>query len=154
MEGAPTGFVLAFLLPFHIGGGAAIGVALHHTFKDGFSCSGLFASGFLFLWGALFGGIPLVFGLGMDSLWFFVLQLVVFVGTIVTVALGYDWLRDLYTNPGMFVATFGLSFFVVGVALATLLASDGEAAGILMGLIFGGIGGALLLLGIVLMLRN
>jgi hypothetical protein len=146
--------VFAFLLPFHIGGGAAIGVALHRAFEGGFSCSDVFANGFLLLWGIMFGGIPLVFGFAMETPWFFVIELLIFAGAIVTVALGYGWLRDLYSNPGMFVGTFGLVFFVIGMGLAVLMVGSGEAAGGFVALIFGGTGAGLLLLGILLMLRK
>jgi hypothetical protein len=154
MEDAPLSFVLAFLLPFHVGGGAALGVALHNTFKGGFSCSGVFQNGFLFLWGAMFGGIPLLFGLAMETPWFFAIELLTFVGAIVVVALGYDWLKDLYTNPGMFMGTFGLVFSLVGFGLAALMIGGGEPSGGFIGLVFGGIGGVLLLAGVLMMLRS
>jgi hypothetical protein len=154
MEEMTTSFLVVFLLPFHVGGGAALGVALRRTVQKGFSLANLVANVFFVIWGAMFGGIPLVFGLGLGTPWLFLLQLGIFLGTIVAVALGYEWLRDVYSHPGMFVATFGLVFFAVGAALAVSLLADDASEGILFGLAFCGVGGFVLLLGVWLMLRN
>ena len=105
-------------------------------------------NGFLLVWGATFGGIPLLFGLSMGVAWFVALQLAIFGGAIVAVALFYEQLRDLYRHPGMFMATFGLVFFVIGAALAVTLSSDMDKTGLLVGLIFAGVGGLLLLGGV------
>lgn len=150
----PTGFVLIFLLPFHIAGGAAIGVALRRVTQDGFGCSGFLQNTFLLLWGALFGGLPLVFGTSLEPNWFFPLQLGAFLGSIVLVALFYDWLRDLYSQPGMFVASFGFTFFMVGLAVATLLSGNGDVSELLIGGIFAGVGGALALVGVWMLMRS
>jgi hypothetical protein len=153
MEEFPSGFLLVFLLPFHLGGGAALGSALRRMVQDGFKLSGLIQNGFLILWGTMFGGLPLVFGL-MGPPWFFPLQLAVLFGTIVAVAFFYEWLRDLYSHPGMFLASFGFVFFLIGAALSTTVLLGGETDGILVGLIFAGIGGLLTLLGIWTLLRT
>ena len=154
MEEAPLSFLMAFLLPFHIGGGAALGIALRRIIQDGLKLSSLAGNGFFLLWGSMFGGLPLVFGLVSGSAWLVVIQLAVFLGTIVAVSLGYEWLRDLYSHPGMFVASFGLVFFVIGAALTVTLLGEGDSGGLPVGLIFAGIGGTLTLIGIWLLLRS
>jgi hypothetical protein len=154
MEESFPSFLVAFLLPFHVAGGAAIGAALRRAFQGGFSLSKLLSSAFLFVWGTIFGGVPLVFGLAMGQAWFILLELVVFLGAIVVIAIGYDWLRNLYSHPGMFIASFGLVFFVIGVAVAVSLLASGDASGILFGLIFGGVGGGILIAGILMLLRT
>jgi len=149
---AGSGFLLAFLLPFHVGGGAAIGVALHRLFRGGIRLDGLGNNAFLLIWGLLFGGMPLVFGLNQG--WFFGLQLAIFVGTIAVVAVGYEWLRELYRQPGMFIASFGLAFLLIGASIVITSLQEGDAAAPLFGLVFGGVGGLILLVGVVMMLRT
>jgi Gpi18-like mannosyltransferase len=124
MEQFPGGFLLVFLLPFHLGGGAALGFALRRMVQDGFKLSSLS------------------------------LQLAVFLGTIVAVAFFYEWLRDLYSHPGMFLASFGFVFFLVGAALLTTVLLGEGTDGILVSLVFAGIGGLLTLIGVWMLLRT
>ncbi|MGD2207625.1 MAG: hypothetical protein PVH17_12700 [Anaerolineae bacterium] len=154
MEETPVGFLIAFLLPFHVGGGAAVGVALRRIVDGGSGFQRLLRGGFLLLWGVVFGGLPLMFGLTVKPGWFVLLQLAVFLGTIVLVAVRYEWLRALYSQPAMFVASFGFAFFVVGLAVATSLFSGGDPTGLLVGLIFAGVGGILTLVGVWMLLRE
>ena len=154
MEEMSTSFVLAYLLPFHIGGGAALGVALRRTFQDGLSLSGCTSNAFFFVWGALFGGIPLLIGSAFESSWIVVVQVIAFGGTIILVAVFYDWLRDLYRQPGMFVASFGFVFFIVGAALTSFILTSGDSEGFWIGLIFVGVGGLITLVGVGLLLRD
>jgi hypothetical protein len=153
MEEASGGFLLAFLLPFHVAGGAALGVALHRIIQGRSRLPNLAGSGFLLVWGSMFGGLPLVFGLTMGSGWIVLVQLSLLLGTIVFVALRYEWLRALYSQPGMFVASFGLTFFLVGALLTASLLGEAEPGAILPGLIFGGIGGLLTAVGVWMLLR-
>ncbi len=153
MENTPTSFLLLFLLPFHLGGGAALGIALRGIVKDGISVSSIVRNGFLLVWGGMFGGLPLVFGLSLGSHWFFLLELAIFLGAIVLVAVGYEWLRGLYSQPGMFVASFGLVFFLIGAALATTLLGSGDSQATPIGLIFGGVGAFITLAGVLMLLR-
>ena len=141
MEGDPTSLAMRFLLPFHLGGGAALGYALHRIIKDGFEWSSIPQYGFWLLWGSMFGGLPLIFGVLMGSVWFFVLELVVFAGAIVLVAVRYEWLRALYSQPGMFVASFGFVFLLIGASLTTTLLSEGSLEALMPGLIFIVVGG-------------
>jgi hypothetical protein len=154
MDDVPIGFLMAFLLPFHVAGGAALGAALRRSVQGGFAFSNLRTNGLLLVWGAMFGGIPLLFGVAIEPSWFFLLQLGLFFGTIAVVAVCYEWLRDLYAQPGMFVATFGFVFFVVGAAVSTIWLGGGETTSLLLGLLFGGLGGLLTLLGIWMLWRG
>jgi hypothetical protein len=152
MEG-DAGFLLVFLLPFHVGGGVAVGLALAKVIEEGRGLSALFANGFLLLWGVMFGGIPLLLGLNMELHWFVYLQLGLFLGTILFVTWRYQWLRDLYRQPGMLVASFGFVFLLLGVALMTALSTQDGDVGLLGGLIFAGVGGIITLAGAWMLLR-
>lgn len=154
MEDLPLGFVLSLVAPFHVAGGAALGIALRNLFQDGFKLSGIFQQGFFLVWGSMFGGIPLAFGLALGVGWVIALQLCIFVGTIAFVMVRYSWLRALYGQPGMLVATFGLGFFVVGIAVGSLLADAEAPTGLLLALIFGGIGAVIIGIGVWLLLRS
>jgi len=154
VEEMSTSFALAFLLPFHIGGGAAVGVALRRMVHGGFSFSGCTSNAFLVVWGVMFGGIPLFIGSALESTWVLALQIVAFLGTIVLVAVFYQWLRDLYRQPGMFVSSFGFVFFVVGAAVTSFILTSGDPEGFWIGLIFAGVGGLLTLAGVLLLLRS
>lgn len=154
MDDIPFGFLIAFLLPFHLGGGVALGIALHRMMQGGFKFSNLAGNGFLLVWGAMFGGLPLLFGLTAGPSWFAFLQLATFLGTIIVVALCYEWLRDLYSHPAMFMATFGLFFLLVGMALTVSLLGQSSIDGLFVGLIFAGIGGLITLAGVIWLLRS
>ncbi len=154
MEGSPLGFMMAFLLPFHLIGGAALGAAIRGLFEGGFEFGKIAQNGFLLIWGAMFGGIPFVFGLTLGSGGFLLLELAVFFGALVTMMLFQDWLRDLYSHPGMSIASFGLVFFLIGVAFSMAIFGGGDADGALMGLIFAGVGGILLVAGVLMLLRT
>jgi hypothetical protein len=154
MDDLPLGFLLAFLLPFHLGGGVALGVAFHRMIKDGFGFSSLTGNGFMLVWGLMFGGIPLLFGFTTGPSWFVLLQMTTFLGTIVVVTLCCDWLRDLYSHPAMFLGSFGLFFLLIGAALTAWVWGQGDADGLLVGLIFAGIGGLITLLSALWLFRS
>jgi hypothetical protein len=154
MDDSPLGFLMAFLLPFHLGGGVALGIVLHRMMQGGFKFSNIAGNGFLLVWGAMFGGLPLLFGLTAGPSWLVLLQLATFLGTIIVVALCYEWLRDLYSHPAMFLATFGLVFLLIGAALTASLLGQSNSDGLLVGLIFAGIGGLITLAGVLWLLRS
>jgi len=154
MDEAPIGLFMAFFLPFHVIGGAALGTVARRLFQGGFKLSNLAGSGLTILWGAMFGGLPLLFGLVIGSIWLLLFQLIIFIGSIIAVALFYDWLRDLYRLPEMWVASFGFVFLMVGIGLTIPILSKGNTDALLVSLIFAGVGGLLTLLGVVPMLRR
>jgi ABC-type iron transport system FetAB permease component len=55
---------MTFLLPFHLAGGAALGVALRNIIQERFNLSSIPRNGFLLVWGIMFGGLlaGLIFG--------------------------------------------------------------------------------------------
>lgn len=150
----PLGFLMAFLLPFHALGGAAVGIAVRRAISNGFQLTSLADNGFLLLWGGMFGGMPILFGLAMGSGWFFALQLVVFLGAAGLVTWQFEWLRDLYSLPAMWLASGGFVFLMIGVGIAAALQGEGDAGWLFFVLIFGGVGGLCLLLGMGMMLRR
>jgi hypothetical protein len=152
--GESTGFLTAFLLPFHVIGGVAVGIAARRVIQSGFKLTSLASNAFLLLWGGMFGGMPLIFGLAMGPNWFFPLQLGVFLGTAALVAWQFEWLRDLYSQPAMWLASFGFIFFVIGAGLAVSLLAEGDTSGLIFGVVFGGVGGILTLVGVWMMLRS
>lgn len=154
MQETPAGLLLAFLLPFHVGGGAALGIALRRFAQEGFKPMGLLRNAFLLLWGSVFGGMPLLFGLSMEPGWVFWLQLGTFLGCVAFVAARYEWLRDLYSHPGMFVASFGLAFLLVGATVTTFMLVTGDSEVLLVGLVFVGVGGLITLAGLWMLLRD
>jgi len=149
-----TGFLTAFLLPFHVMGGVALGIAARRVIQNGFKLTNLVGNGFLLLWGSMFGGIPLIFGLAMGPGWFFPLQLGVFLGTAALVAWQFEFLLDLYRLPEMWLATFGFVFFVIGAGIASSMLAEGDTSGLIFGLAFGGPGLILVLVGVGMMLRG
>jgi len=150
----PDSFLIAFLMPFHVAGGAAIGAALHRIIQAGLSPRHIRDNFFLLLWGVLFGGLPLVFGLTAGGDWVVVLQIILFLGSVVIVAWRCEWLQDLYRHPGMFVATFGLVFATIGLALTASMLSERTSDGLFIGSVFAGIGGMTFLVGVWLLLRD
>jgi hypothetical protein len=80
---SPSISQLGFLCVFHLIGGAALGYALRGVLRGNFSCN----SFFFFLWGGLFGGIPLAFGIQefqKGAPYFLAIQCVVFAIAILT----------------------------------------------------------------------
>jgi len=80
---SPSTSQLGFLCVFHLIGGAALGYALRGVLRGNFSCN----SFFFFLWGGLFGGIPLAFGIQefqKGAPYFLAIQCVVFAIAILT----------------------------------------------------------------------
>jgi hypothetical protein len=154
MTEVPAGFLLAFLLPFHVTGGAAVGVALRGVLQDDFALSNVFRQGFLLVWGLMFGGIPLLLGLSEGVGWLVAFQLCAFLGTIALVAVFHPWLRELYSQPGMMVGTFGLVFLVIGVGVGFTFPGEENSVGLILALAFGGTGAVITAVGIWLMLRH
>lgn len=150
----PIGFLLAFLFPFHVLGGAAVGFVVRRVIESGFKLTSLTGNGFMLLWGAMFGGLPLFFGLAMGSGLFFALQLVLFLGTAALVAWQFEWLRDVYSLPAMWLASGGLVFLMIGLGVGAAMLGTGDTTWLFFALLFGGVGGLFLLLGVGLMLRR
>jgi hypothetical protein len=96
----------------------------------------------------------LVFGLAVGLGRFVALQAGAFLGAIGFVFLRYGWLRDLYSQPGMLVATFGLAFLAVGIALGLSLSSAEEPIGLPLGSILGGVGVIIFIAGIWMLQRG
>ena len=154
MSDMPTSFIMTLALALHVGGGTAVGVALRRIHQERSNLPNLFRAGFLLVWGALFGGLPLLWGLTTLPRWFLWVQLAVFLGTIALVALRYEWLRELYGQPGMAEASIGFAGLLVGGGLTASVLSSGSLSGVLAGLIVCGLGGALTLDGVRKLLRG
>jgi hypothetical protein len=146
---------LGFLCIFHLIGGAAVGYALRGVLRGKISCN----SFFFFLWGALFGGIPLLFGIQESQKgapYFFLVQSVVFATAILVVAFIPDEFLEILSSPNITSLAVGGLFLMIGIAM--LVTDIFELKSLQEKLLGGGIfvlvGGAVLLRGLWLLLKS
>ena len=133
--------VLAFLSLFHILGGAGLGAALR-PLRDG----GKVNVG-LAVWGAMFGGIPLL--MSIEVPWLLPLQLFEIGAAGLLTLLYWERIQELLGNTAVLLILFGGVFFMAGSGAAGMLIKQrdyGTAA--LFGGLFGGLGLLVLLLGL------
>jgi hypothetical protein len=130
---------LGFLSIFHIIGGAAIGFTLRGL-RDGFSMR----VPFMLVWGAGFGGLPLVMGLAMfaqmEMPYLVLVQIFVFLGAILITALTPDWYFDAFKSKEIGMIGFGGIFLLVGIAVAVVSFREEPLVALIFGGIFGGTG--------------
>ncbi len=141
--------MLGFLSIFHIGGGIAIGATFRQWLHGGFSLR----QPFLLFWGALFGGIPFLIGLGLFSaqgtLYLIAAELGIFLLAIGVTALIPGWFIESFDmNQAMPILIGGLFLLVgFGVGISTWRTETGTA--LIMMCLFGGVGALVCVLGIV-----
>jgi hypothetical protein len=140
---------LGFLCLFHIIGGAAIGSVLRGVLRGKFACN----SFFFVIWGGLFGGIPLLFGIQefqKGAPYFLMIQFAVFAAAIFVVALVPDDLLAALRSPNIFSIAIGGVFLMLGAAM--LFTNIFELKGLPEKLLGGGVfivtGGAVFLIGL------
>ncbi len=140
---------LGFLCIFNLIGGAAIGSVLRAVLRGKFSCNSIF----FLIWGAGFGGLPLVFGIQefqKGAPYFLAIQSAVFVIAILVVAIIPDELLATLRSPNIFTIGIGGVFLLLGTAM--LFTNFLELKGLTEKLLGGGIfivaGGAVFLLGL------
>ncbi|MBN1318794.1 MAG: hypothetical protein JXA42_25160, partial [Anaerolineales bacterium] len=102
---------------------------------------------FFIVWGAMFGGIPLLIGLSFRGL--FLAQVLVLFAAFLTTFFFWDRIREMLNKPGIMLTLFGGIFFVSGCAALGLLINIGEnGMSALFGLVFCGLGGFLVYFGL------
>jgi hypothetical protein len=107
---------LGFLCIFHLIGGIALGSVLRGVLRGNFSCN----SFFFLIWGAGFGGLPLVLGIQefqKGTPYFLVVQCAVLVSAILVVAFISDELWVTLRSPNIFSIAIGGIFLLMGVVM-------------------------------------
>jgi hypothetical protein len=107
---------LAFVCLFHLLGGIAVGSWLRGL-RHGFDSSKIF----FLVWGAGFGCIPLAVGAQFfaqaNTMYLFVIEILVLAGAIVVTALIPDWILDTFKSPDVTPIWWGGLFFFIGVVV-------------------------------------
>lgn len=137
-------FLLVFLALFHLLGGGALGVALRNIVRDRQGCRD---QAFLLIWGATFGGLPLL--AGVSSIWLLTLQVAELTAGVLLTFFFWDQIRDLFGKPEIAMITVGGVFFAVGcTAFGLLLGERQVVSALALGGSFGGLGGPVCYLGL------
>ena len=152
---SPSVSQLGFLCVFHLIGGAALGYALRGVLRGNFSCN----SFFFFLWGGLFGGIPLAFGIQefqKGAPYVLAIQFVVFAIAILVVAFISDELLETFRSPNIFSIAVGGVFLLLGIAFlfTNIFDLKNWQDKLLGGGIFISTGGAVFLIGLWRIIKN
>jgi hypothetical protein len=132
---------LAFLSLFHVLGGAGLGIALRPLRVGDRVNVGLA------IWGAMFGGIPLI--MSVETPWLLPAQFFLLAVAALLAFFYWDRIRELLGNANVLLILFGGVFFMAGSGAAGMLIEQrdfGMAA--LFGCLFGGLGLVVLLLGL------
>lgn len=148
-------FLLGFLSVFHIIGGSVIGTTLHKM-RRGNNVPGQTV---LFLWGIMFGGLPLLFGVGMSqepgAAWLLPAQFTILFGTILVTFLWGDSLKDTLNQKSIKLMSGGGAFMIIGSLAVSALFSEGEWwLTLLFGGVFIGVGLLLFIGGLRIVLRQ
>lgn len=144
--------LFAFLSLFHILGGGVLGVAMRGLRLRPAGTRGCGINVGLTIWALGFGCAPLL--IGLQAPWLFPFQLLELAVVFCVTFFFWDRIRELFGNPEMLKIAFGGLFFVAGCAAAGMLLKAGEIPmAAVFGLVFGGVGLALILTGMRKMLE-
>lgn len=110
------------LLIFNLVGGLVIGSVLRGFIRGKLACNSIF----LFVWGAVFGGIPLLAGIAEFERNPFLpaAQIFVFAVTIIVVALAPDILVESFATPPLRDTIIGGLCAAIGIALLIATLAD------------------------------
>ncbi len=101
----------------------------------------------LAVWGALFSGIPLL--MSVTVRWLLPLQLLETAVAFLVAFFFWDRIRDVLGHGYVLLILFGGIFFMVGSAASSMLLKEGNLwKGLLIGLLFGGLGLGMVILGL------
>ena len=101
----------------------------------------------LVVWGLMFGGIPLL--MAVEVPWLLPLQLLEMVVAFLAAFFFWDRIRELLGQGYVLLILFGGVFFMVGSAASGMLLKEGDLwKGLLIGLLFGGLGLGMVILGL------
>ena len=143
--------LLGFLAVFHVIGGAAMGIGARQ-WRIAWSTKGARALPFLLLWGALFGGIPLIFGLATAEWVMLAGQAAVLLAAFAITFWFIEPLKEALGHQYIFMMVFGGIFMAVGALTGTLMLSSGEQSGwqaLVLGGLFFAVGSLVFAAGIV-----
>jgi hypothetical protein len=138
---------LAFLSIFHVLGGGGLGVALRPLRTRSGGTQDDRVSVPLAIWGLMFGGIPLL--MAVEVPWLLPLQLLEMVVGFLATFLFWDHIRELLGQGYVLLILFGGVFFMAGSAASGMLLKEGDLwKGLLIGMLFGGLGLGMVILGL------
>ena len=149
--------LLGFLSVFHVVGGIALGVGARQWRSAWQARANRLVPPFLLLWGALFGGLPLIFGLATQQGGLLAGQGAILLASFAITFWFYEPLKEGLGHQYVFMIVFGLVFISVGALVSVLmLRSDGTDPwqAVAMGGIFFAVGSLVLSAGIVQWLKE
>lgn len=99
------------------------------------------------IWGLMFGGIPLF--MAVEAPWLLPVQLFEMLAAFFATFFFWDRIRELLSHNNVWLVLFGGAFFMAGSAATGILLKEGDfLLAAVIGLLFGGLGLALVLLGL------
>jgi len=136
-----------FLSLFHLLGGGGLGVALRPLRTRPAGSRGCGVNVGLAIWGLMFGGIPLL--MALEAPWLLPVQLCEMLVAFFITFFFWDRIRELLSHDNVLLVLIGGVFFMAGSGVASILLKDGDfLLSAVIGLLFGGLGLALVLLGL------
>lgn len=150
-------FLLGFLSLFHIVGGSVVGATLRNMRQAGLS--GVTNQGCLLVWGVMFGGLPLLFGLAAfreyGDWWLLPTQITILIATILIVFLLGSSLREMLGQESVKWLGAGGFLAITGMLTASILMGQKLGWwGAVFGLVFVGAGVAIFVRGVQIALRE
>jgi hypothetical protein len=143
-----------FLLVFQLAGGIAMGSVVRGILRRQAGCNSIF----IFVWGLVFGGVPLAAGLEMSQQapWLLIVQVSVLLISLGITALLPDIILDSLKSPPVSQLVFGSVFFVIGVGILLSLLSDATdlLQKLFMAVVFSIVGGSFFLKGVQALLQE
>lgn len=137
-SGAVEGLaLLGFLAVFHVIGGAAMGIGTRQ-WRSSWSGRGVRTMPFLLLWGAFFGGIPLIFGLATAEWGLLAGQVAILVVCFGITFWFIEPLKEALGHQYIFMMVFGGIFMAAGALAGTLMLNSGQQS-VWQALVFGGL---------------
>ena len=129
--------LLGFFAVFHVIGGAAMGIGARQ-WRIAWSTKGVRSLPFLLLWGALFGGIPLIFGLATAEWGMLASQAAILLAAFAITFWFSEPLKEALGHQYIFMMVFGGIFMAAGALAGTLMLSSGDQS-VWKALVFGGL---------------
>ena len=138
---------LGFLSIFHVLGGIALGSTVRGL-RNGFNGSKLF----FLVWGSMFGCIPLAIGAQAfaqeNTMYLFVLEVLILASAIVVMAFIPDWMLDTFKSPQVVTIEVGGLFLFIGVVVGGAMLKTDPIFTLLFGGTFAGAGAVMLYRGL------
>ncbi len=147
-------FILVFVSVFHLLGGLALGWGLRRVFARQFGSDVLY----FFVWGAMFGFIPLFIGVAALAAsgagYLILVELLVLFVAIAFMAFTPDEYLAAFTSPQIVLTGTGGILVVLGAALFSATLSEDWTTALIAGGIFMLVGGLFFAIGVRMALKN